>query len=286
MSKKTVKGLGKGLEEIFGLGLEKAIDSIEENKKERLDIEINEIHLNPYQPRKTFDEEKLAELSESIKNHGVFQPILVRKTVDGYELIAGERRLRASQMAGLRLIPAVVVDIDDKSVMEIAILENIQRENLSVIEEARAYERLMGSHQYTQEMLANRLGKSRSYVANILRLLRLPQSTQNYVMERKLTMGHVRALLPLEDMKMIEEISLKIMNENLSVRAVEDLVKKLLKPKVEKPISTDHKLLALQTTLQDKLQTTVKLSDKQIVIKYVNKDDLNRLLEIMHLLED
>lgn len=280
------KKLGKGLEAIFGEGFEQAIDSIDVKGKEKTEIEISLIRLNPYQPRKTFDDDKLQELSESIKTHGVFQPILVREVLDGYELIAGERRLRASKLAGLRFIPAIIVEFDDKQVMEIALLENIQRENLNVIEEAKAYEKLMNTYEYTQEALSKRLGKSRSYVTNILRLLKLPNSTQNYVIERKLTMGHVRALLPLENKDMIEEVANKAMNENLSVRAVEDLVKKILTKKIIKPAVENKKLIALQNSLQEKLQTSVKVDSKSITIKYVDNEDLNRLLELMNLLED
>ncbi len=280
------KKLGKGLEAIFGEGFEQAIDSIDVKGKEKTEIEISLIRLNPYQPRKTFDDDKLQELSESIKTHGVFQPILVREVLDGYELIAGERRLRASKLAGLRFIPAIIVEFDDKQVMEIALLENIQRENLNVIEEAKAYEKLMNTYEYTQEALSKRLGKSRSYVTNILRLLKLPNSTQNYVIERKLTMGHVRALLPLENQDMIEEVANKAMNENLSVRAVEDLVKKILTKKIIKPAVENKKLIALQNSLQEKLQTSVKVDLKSITIKYVDNEDLNRLLELMNLLED
>lgn len=278
--------LGKGLEAIFGEGFEKAMDSIDTKGKEKIEIEISLIRLNPYQPRKSFDDDKLYELSESIKTHGIFQPILVREVLDGYELIAGERRLRASKLAGLRFIPAIVVEFDDKQVMEIAILENIQRENLNVIEEAKAYEKLMNTYEYTQEELSKRLGKSRSYVTNILRLLKLPQSTQNYVMERKLTMGHVRALLPLENQDLIEEVANKVMNDNLSVRVVEDLVKKILTKKVVKPVIENRKLIALQNSIQEKLQTSVKVDNKSIIIKYVDNEDLNRLLELMNLLED
>lgn len=280
------KKLGKGLEAIFGEGFERAIDSIDTNGKEKTEIEISKIRLNPYQPRKTFDDEKLQELADSIKTHGVFQPILVREVLDGFELIAGERRLRASKMAGLTYIPAIVVEFDDKQVMEIALLENIQRENLNVIEEAKAYEKLMGTYAYTQDSLAKRLGKSRSYVTNILRLLKLPESTQNYVIERKLTMGHVRALLPLEKKELIEEVAIKAIQENLSVRAVENLVKKLLTKKPVVKQVDNRKWNHLQNYIQEKLQTTVKVDQKSITIKFNDTDDLNRILELLDLLEE
>ncbi len=280
------KKLGKGLEAIFGEGLEKAIGSIENHREKKLEIEIDKIRLNPYQPRKSFDEEKLQELSQSIKTHGVFQPILVRETVDGYELIAGERRLRASKMANLMYIPAVIVEFNDQQMMEIALLENIQRENLSVIEEAQAYEKLMTAHQYTQESLASRLGKSRSYVANVLRLLKLPQPTQQLVMDRKLTMGHVRALLPLENENLIVDISEKIIQENLSVREVEDLIKRLLSDNKKVVKMVDERFVRIQDLLQEKLQTSVKVDQRQLVIKYTDVSDLNRILEILGLLEE
>lgn len=279
------KKLGKGLEMIFGDGLEDVIERMEEGHINRLEIDIDKIHVNPYQPRAEFDEHKLQELADSIATHGVFQPILVRETQDGYELIAGERRLRASKMANKLTIPAIIVDFNDKKIMEIALLENIQRENLNAIEEAKAYDKLMKRYDYTQEVLADRMGKSRAYVANLLRLLRLPETVQNYVISKKLTMGHVRALLPLEDDKLIEEVANKIMQEKLSVRAVENLVKKLLTRPQEKKQEV-NKYLPLQNDLQDKLQTTVKVDKNQIVIKFSDTEDLNRILELLNLIEE
>lgn len=279
------KKLGKGLEMIFGDGLEDVIERMEEGQTNRLEIDINQIRVNPYQPRVEFDEEKLQELADSIATHGVFQPILVREVKDGYELIAGERRLRASKIAKKTTIPAIIVDFNDKKIMEIALLENIQRENLNAIEEAKAYDKLMKRYGYTQEVLADRMGKSRAYVANLLRLLRLPVNVQKHVIAKKLTMGHVRALLPLEDDVLIEEVAKKIMQEKLSVRAVENLVKKLLtRPQVKK--QEKNKYLPLQNELQDKLQTTVKVEKNQIVIKFNDTDDLNRILELLHLIEE
>lgn len=279
------KKLGKGLEMIFGDGLEDVIERMEEGTTNRLEIDINQIRVNPYQPRAEFDEEKLQELADSIATHGVFQPILVREVKDGYELIAGERRLRASKIAKKATIPAIIVDFNDKKIMEIALLENIQRENLNAIEEAKAYDKLMKRYGYTQEILADRMGKSRAYVANLLRLLRLPASVQKHVIAKKLTMGHVRALLPLEDDTLIEEVAQKIMQEKLSVRAVENLVKKLLtRPQIKK--QEKNKYLPLQNDLQDKLQTTVKVEKNQIVIKFNDTDDLNRILELLHLIEE
>ena len=170
------KKLGKGLDEIFGENFSSVLNDINApaDGSQAVKISLDEIRPNPYQPRKTFDREALNDLAASIKEHGVFNPILVRKSVGGYELIAGERRLRASKIAGMRDIPSIVVEFDDTQMMEISILENIQREDLSPLEEARAYQQLIEKLGYTQEKLAERIGKSRPYITNILRLLKLP----------------------------------------------------------------------------------------------------------------
>ena len=177
---KHENGLGKGLEgmgNVFGVSIDEMLDEISSGSGENgsVKLPIDKIRRNPYQPRKTFDEEKLQELAQSIKEHGVFQPILVREAIEGYELVAGERRLRASKIAGLNEIPAIVVKFDEQQMMEISLLENIQREDLSPIEEALAYEELINKLDYTQEKLAHRLGKSRSNITNMLRLLKLPK---------------------------------------------------------------------------------------------------------------
>ena len=178
MDNKNNARLGKGLSSIFGQDVSKVLDDIqngdmEVERQEQSKIPVDEIRPNPYQPRKVFDDEALKELSSSIKQHGVFTPILVKKSIQGYDLIAGERRLRASKLAGLQDIPAIIVDFDDQEMMEIALLENIQREDLNVIEEAKAYEKLIQRLGYTQEQLAHRVGKSREHITNLLRLLKL-----------------------------------------------------------------------------------------------------------------
>ena len=206
------KKLGKGLDEIFGENFSSVLNDINApaDGSQAVKISLDEIRPNPYQPRKTFDREALNDLAASIKEHGVFNPILVRKSVGGYELIAGERRLRASKIAGMRDIPSIVVEFDDTQMMEISILENIQREDLSPLEEARAYEQLIEKLGYTQEKLAERIGKSRPYITNILRLLKLPEEVQDMVNGNKLSYGHARALLSVEDEgKMVEKYPLK-----------------------------------------------------------------------------
>ena len=198
MDNKNNARLGKGLSSIFGQDVSKVLDDIqngdmEVESQQQSKIPVNEIRPNPYQPRKVFNDEALKELSSSIKQHGVFTPILVKKSIQGYDLIAGERRLRASKLAGLENIPAIIVDFDDQEMMEIALLENIQREDLNVIEEAKAYEKLIQRLGYTQEQLAHRVGKSREHITNLLRLLKLPEDVQEYVVNKQLSMGHVRS---------------------------------------------------------------------------------------------
>ena len=192
MAKKSEARLGKGLAAIFGEDVSEVLEDIQQGKSDtnvsgRFEVAVEEVRPNPYQPRKSFDDARLQELAQSIRQHGVFTPILVKKSVGGYELIAGERRLRASKLAGLKKIPAILMEFDDQQMMEIALLENIQREDLNAIEEAKAYEKLIKKLGYTQEELASRIGKSREHVTNTLRLLKLPVSLQGYVMNHQLT---------------------------------------------------------------------------------------------------
>ena len=202
------RALGKGLEELFN---SEVLDysAVEEKiltetpKEEIVNIKLSELRANPYQPRKNFDEQALEELASSIKEHGVFQPIIVKKSIKGYEIIAGERRVKASQMAGLEEIPAIVRDFNDTQMMEIALLENLQREDLSAIEEANAYKKLQETLILTQEELATRLGKSRSHITNMLGLLTLPEDIQKQVVDKQISMGHARVLSKLEGAIMI-----------------------------------------------------------------------------------
>ena len=279
--------LGKGLSAIFGEDVSNVLEDIQQGKSEvhedsKFEVDVKDVKPNPYQPRNHFDDDKIQELADSIKLHGVFTPILVKKAVKGYELITGERRLRASKLAGLKRIPAILMDFDDQQMMEIALLENIQREDLNAIEEAQGYEKLIKKLGYKQEELAHRIGKSREHVANMLRLLKLPASVQQHVVNNELSMGHVRALLSLKDPKLMEEVAQKAIQLHLSVRAVETLVKNMNEPKPE-PVKKerDVNLDQVEKRLQSRFGTKVKIDEKQIVIKYHGNDDLNRVLEMI-----
>ena len=291
MDNKNNARLGKGLSSIFGQDVSKVLDDIqngdmEVESQQQSKIPVNEIRPNPYQPRKVFDDEALKELSSSIKQHGVFTPILVKKSIQGYDLIAGERRLRASKLAGLENIPAIIVDFDDQEMMEIALLENIQREDLNVIEEAKAYEKLIQRLGYTQEQLAHRVGKSREHITNLLRLLKLPEDVQEYVVNKQLSMGHVRALLGLKTESIMRKIAKQAIDQGLSVRKVEQIVKDTNNKKtVEKP-KEDIYVKAAKEKLQEFFQTSVSISKNSISIHYENKEDLNRILELLNLVEE
>lgn len=284
------KSYKSGLAGVFGKEVEDILDEINNNDKSSSKdkdvvlIPIKDIRKNPYQPRKSFDQEALNELSESIKNHGIFNPIIVRKSLSGYDLIAGERRLRASKLAGLNEIPCIVVEIDDKGMMEVSLLENIQREDLNIVEEARGYNQLIDKLDYTQEDLAKRVGKSRSHITNILRILKLPNSILNLLEENKITFGHARALLNVENKDYQEELAKKIVKEGLSVRQVESLSK--IKPKTKNGKLTNPYLEDVRKTLERKYSTSVKLTNKTITISYKGNDDLNRILELMNALEN
>ena len=289
MDNKNNARLGKGLSSIFGQDVSKVLDDIqngdmEVERQEQSKIPVDEIRPNPYQPRKVFNDEALKELSSSIKQHGVFTPILVKKSIQGYDLIAGERRLRASKLAGLKDIPAIIVDFDDQEMMEIALLENIQREDLNVIEEAKAYEKLIQRLGYTQEQLAHRVGKSREHITNLLRLLKLPEDVQEYVVSKQLSMGHVRALLGLKTS--MRKVAKQAIDQGLSVRKVEQIVKDTNNKKtIEKP-KEDIYVKAAKEKLQEFFQTSVSISKNAISIHYENKEDLNRILELLNLVEE
>lgn len=291
MDNKNNARLGKGLSSIFGQDVSKVLDDIqngdmEVERQEQSKIPVDEIRPNPYQPRKVFNDEALKELSSSIKQHGLFTPILVKKSIQGYDLIAGERRLRASKLAGLKDIPAIIVDFDDQEMMEIALLENIQREDLNVIEEAKAYEKLIQRLGYTQEQLAHRVGKSREHITNLLRLLKLPEDVQEYVVSKQLSMGHVRALLGLKTEANMRKVAKQAIDQGLSVRKVEQIVKDTNNKKtIEKP-KEDIYVKAAKEKLQEFFQTSVSISKNAISIHYENKEDLNRVLELLNLVEE
>lgn len=284
------KALGRGLEELFStevLDFDTFESNIMENAttNEIQDIPINEIRPNPYQPRKSFNEEALRELSESIKNHGVFQPIIVKKGIRGYDLIAGERRLRASKMAGLDKIPAIVKDFSDDEMREIALLENIQRENLTAIELAWAYKGIIDNLDIRQEDLALRIGKSRSHITNTLGLLNLPEEVQKMILNGELSMGHARVLSKMEDESKVTGLAKKIINEGLSVHEIEEISKdeeiKKRVPITRRERNTDY--TNIENELKDILGTKVKVDNKKINIYFENVNDLNRILEIMNI---
>ena len=287
-------GLGKGLEAIFGQNVEQYLDDIQNNSAEapgrkEVELPIDEIRPNPYQPRKEFDKKALQELSESIKTHGIFTPLLVRKTISGYDLITGERRLRAAKMANLKTVPAIEVDFTEEQMMEIAILENVQREDLNPIEEAAAYESLVQKLGYTQEKLAERVGKSREYCANIMRLLKLPSDVQSMVINKELTMSHVRPLLSLDSEDKMYDAAMKVKKEKMSVREVEAYVRELNNGNQKKPNKVKEKdpmIRDLEMRLSEKLGTQVNFTKKNFSIAYHDTDDLNRILEILGCLDE
>lgn len=283
------KALGRGLEQLFndeGLNFDTIENSIIEEAKTNdqiVEIDLSELRANPYQPRKNFDEEALNELASSIKEHGVFQPIIVKKSIKGYEIIAGERRFRASKLAGMQTIPAIVKDFSDEEMMHIALLENLQRENLTSIEEAKAYKSIIESMNITQDELAKKVGKSRSHVTNILGLLKLPASVQDMVLYNKLSMGHARVLSKLDDPKTIEDLAQRVITEDLSVRKLESLVYDNEEKEVKTKKSSNNEYKYMENFLKEKLGTNVKINNNKISIKFSNVQDLNRILEIMNI---
>lgn len=286
------RALGRGLEELF-YNEPIAYDKMEEKiltetpKEEITNVKISELRSNPYQPRQVFKKEALQELADSIKEHGVFQPIIIKKSIKGYEIIAGERRVKASQMAGLEEIPAIIRDFTDEDMMEIALLENLQRENLNPIEESRAYKKLIETLNITQEELAKKLGKSRSYITNMIGLQTLPDSIQDLISDNKMSMGHARVLSKLENENQQKELAEKIINDGMSVRDLENLTKSTDEfertHKIKKHTPSSNQYQYLEDELCDKLGTKVKIKTNKIEISFVNGNDLNRLLEIMNL---
>ncbi len=277
------RGLGRGLEALFD-----ETPQVQETE-EITEISLDEIRQNPYQPRKTFDNKSLKELSESIKENGVFQPIIIRKSVNGYEIIAGERRFRASKLAKKKTIPAIIRDFDEAQMMEVVVLENLQREDLTPLEEAQAYEMLQKNLGLTQAEVSKRLGKSRPYIANYLRLLTLPQKTKRLLQRGELSMGQARTLLGLKDKDSIDDLARKVVKNGITVRQLESLVAKLnekeKKPK-KKAIKKSAFIRASESQLTDKFGTSVNITEGKkgnghLAIDFASTDELNRILDLL-----
>lgn len=275
------KRLGKGLEALFGENVNAVLEELQQTGSGSIEITLSDIHPNPYQPRQVFDETKLQELANSIQEHGVFTPILVRKSVSGYQIIAGERRFRASKLANIEKIPAIVLEFDDTQMMEISLIENIQREDLSVIEEAKAYQLMMERLNYTQDQVAQKVGKSRPHISNTLRLLSLPQSVLDLLASQKLSMGQVKPLINHEDQAIVERLAQEIVDKNLSSRDVE----RLMKEKKQKTTKTNTDYRYVESLLRTKLHAKVSIDSHNIKIHFDDDEDLNRLLELMDAIE-
>ncbi len=291
-NKEKRRALGRGLEELFynePIDYNKVEERIitETPKEEITMVNIDELRSNPYQPRKVFDQNALEELATSIKEHGVIQPIIIKRSIKGYEIIAGERRVKASKIAGLKEIPAIIRDFTDSEMMEIALLENLQRENLSAIEESMAYEKLLTALSLTQDQLAKRLGKSRSHITNMLGLLTLPEEVKEMIQEKKLTMGHARVISKLDNKEQQISLAKKVAESSISVHELEELTKsneKFVRTHEIKKIKPEfNEYQYIQEELCDKLGTKVKIKNNKIEISFVNGSDLNRLLEIMNI---
>ena len=253
---------------------------------EIVELPIKEIRKNPYQPRQTFDEDKLEDLKHSILTHGVMQPITVRKAVKGYTLVAGERRLRASKKAGLAAIPAIITDMSDKEMMELAIIENLQREDLSALEEAESYKQLMNTAGLTQDGLSQRLGKSRSYIANMLRLLNLPAAVKSAMNQDKLSSAHGRTLLSLRDPVLIEQVASEAIAKHMSVRALEAYVKTFDKKKKIRKTSKKLKFLqGYENQLKEHYGTNVeikKVKNKGLIqLEFTSEEEFKRILAML-----
>lgn len=284
------KALGKGLEQLFAnsvIDFDKFENQIVNDAKttgDVVEINLDEVRANPYQPRKVFNEEALNELAQSIKEYGVVQPIIVKKSIKGYELVAGERRTRAARIAGLTTIPAIIKDFNDNDMMEIALIENVQRENLNPIEEALSYSNIIKLRGFTQEEAAQKFGKSRSYITNILGLLNLPEKTKALVSENKLSMGHAKVLSKLEDNELIDSLSEKIVKEGISVHGTEDLVKEKDYSKKVKIVRNNPPMYNIfEEAMREKIGTKVKIKSNKIEIPFDSEKDLERILEIINI---
>lgn len=288
-------GLGKGLDTLIPTGKTSAAKSAETKevkiveKPVEIFLKINEVEPNREQPRKVFDEDALLELAESIKQYGVIQPILVQKKDGYYEIIAGERRWRAAKLAGLKKVPVIIKEFTEQEIVEVSLIENIQRESLNPIEEAAAYKRLMEEFHLKQDEIAERVSKSRTAVTNAMRLLKLDERVQQMVIDEMISTGHARALLGLESAEMQFSAAQKIFDEKLSVRETEKLIKEMLKPQKEKVVVKDSGMEAIYRNLEEKMKsivgTKVSINSKgkqkgKIEIEYYSADELERIIEL------
>ncbi|WP_129599770.1 ParB/RepB/Spo0J family partition protein [Anaerophilus nitritogenes] len=278
--------LGKGLSALIP---EKKDDDLQNENKGIIEtVSIHKIKPNKNQPRKHFNEEKLEALSESIKNHGVIQPIVIRPIGDGYEIIAGERRWKACKQAELNEIPCIIKDIDEKGRMEIALIENLQREDLNPIEEAFAYKNLMEKYRITQEEISCSIGKSRPYIANTIRLLNLTEEVQNMLINELISSGHARALLRIGDDELQKQLAEEIIKNSLSVRETENIIAKMIENKKEpskQKIRKDDHISYIEDVLKERLGTKVNIINGKkkgkIEIEYYNEEELERLIEVL-----
>lgn len=282
MAKKLGKGLGRGLDAIFAT---ENVEIVTDNDK-IVEIALDEIKKNPYQPRTYFNEEKLNELKESIEKNGLLQPIIVKKAVKGYYIIAGERRYRAFELLGRKEIPAIVKEMTDEEMMVFAVLENLQREDLSALEESESYKNLMDKMSLTQEELAKKLGKSRPYIANSLRLLKLPAEIKNKLEQGVISAAHARTLLSLKTKKAMEDVCTLVIERKMSVRELEEYVAKLLKPKeVRKPKAKDIFIEEQENILKKRLGTSVTIKQGRnkkgkIEIEFKDNDEFERIISL------
>lgn len=291
------RGLGKGLDSLIPTSVAGSSGEKKDKKQTEMVVKIAKVEPNRDQPRKKFDEDALQELADSIKQFGLLQPILVQDRKDYYEIIAGERRWRAAKVAGLKEIPVIIRNYTDQEIVEISLIENIQREDLNPIEEALAYKRLLDEFKLKQDEVAERVSKSRTAVTNSMRLLKLCDGVQQMIIDDMLSTGHARALIPIEDQEMQLQLAQKIFDEKLSVREVEKLVKGILKPdketskKEEKPQTIQYIYQDLENKLKEKFSRKVEIISKgksgsgKIEIEFYSNDDLDQLIESLSKIE-
>lgn len=290
------RGLGKGLDSMIPTKTKVNEEKKEEEfvKEVEVMISINDIEPNTLQPRQNFNEDSLHELSESIKQYGIIQPLILQKRERYYEIIAGERRWRAARLAGLKEVPAIVKEYTNKEILEVSLIENIQRDDLNPIEEALAYQRLIEEFELKQDEVAERVSKSRASITNSMRLLKLNNTIQQMIMEELITSGHARALIPIEDQEVQTAIATKIIDEKLSVREVEKLVKKVLENKETKDKKQDFTNEVIYKDLEEKIKaiigTKVTINKKannkgKIEIEYYSNEELDRIIDMMMTME-